>query len=105
MEPDKHKEYTGVSNELILKSARKVASLKVPLTIRIPLIPGYNDSHKNMEECAHFAKEIGVKRIEFLLFHKGQHLYLPTPCDIDLEIALFIKISRGLVNVLVHVFP
>jgi pyruvate formate lyase activating enzyme len=70
MEPKKHKEYTGVEKELILKSAKKVASLKVPMIIRIPLIPGYNDSQKNMEECARFAKEIGVDRIELLAFHR-----------------------------------
>ena len=70
MEPEKHKEYTGVEKELILKSAKKVASLKVPMIIRIPLIPGYNDSQKNMEECARFAKEIGVDRIELLAFHR-----------------------------------
>jgi pyruvate formate lyase activating enzyme len=70
MEPEKHKEYTGVERELILKSAKKVASLKVPMIIRIPLIPGYNDSQKNMEECARFAKEIGVDRIELLAFHR-----------------------------------
>ena len=70
MEPAKHKEYTGVSNELILSSARKLASLGVSMIIRIPLIPGYTDSHKNMEECAHFAQEIGINRIELLPFHR-----------------------------------
>ena len=70
MDPAKHKEYTGVSNELILSSARKLASLGVSMIIRIPLIPGYTDSHKNMEKCAHFAQEIGVNRIELLPFHR-----------------------------------
>lgn len=70
MEPDKHKEYTGVSNELILTSAKKLASLGVPMTIRIPLIPGYNDALSNLEECAHFAKELGVNKIELLEFHR-----------------------------------
>lgn len=69
MEAEKHKEYTGVSNELILASARRLASLGVPMIIRIPLIPGYNDATKNMEECAHFAQEIGINRIELLPFH------------------------------------
>lgn len=70
MESDKHKEYTGVTNELILASARKLTSLGVPMIIRVPLIPGYTDSHKNIEGCAHFAKEIGVNRIELLAFHR-----------------------------------
>lgn len=69
METAKHKEYTGVGNKLILASAKKLASSGIPIIIRIPLIPGYTDSRKNMEGCAHFVKEIGVNRIELLPFH------------------------------------
>ena len=66
----KHKEYTGVSNELILANARKLASRKIPMVIRIPLIPGYNDTDKNSESCARFAKELGINTIELLPFHR-----------------------------------
>ena len=69
MEPKKHKEHTGVSNDLILASAEKLASLGIPMVIRIPLIPCYTDSPNNMEECAHFVKEIGGNAIELLPFH------------------------------------
>ncbi len=69
MDTAKHKEYTGVPNELILASAKKLASLSVPMVIRIPFIPGYTDSHKNMEDCACFAQEIGINSIELLPFH------------------------------------
>lgn len=65
----KHESYTGVSNERILASAKKLSSLGIPMVIRIPFIPGYTDSHKNMEDTAWFAKEIGVHRIELLPFH------------------------------------
>ena len=69
MNTAKHKEYTGVPNELILSSAKKLSSLGIPMVIRIPFIPGYTDSHKNMEDSACFAKEIGISRIELLPFH------------------------------------
>jgi len=70
MNPVQHQEYTGVSTELILKSARKIASQKIPMIIRIPLVPGYNDMRGNIEGCARFAQEIHVGRIELLPFHK-----------------------------------
>jgi pyruvate formate lyase activating enzyme len=70
MDTRKHKVYTGVSNELILASARKLASQKVPMVIRIPLIPGYNDADKDSEECARFARELGINTVELLPFHR-----------------------------------
>ncbi len=70
MDPHKHKEYTGVSNELILANARKLASQKIPMVIRIPLIPGYNDTDKNSESCARFVKGLGINTIELLPFHR-----------------------------------
>lgn len=70
MDPGKHKACTGVSNELILASAKKLASKKIPMVIRIPLIPGYNDTDKNSEECARFATGLGITMVELLPFHR-----------------------------------
>jgi len=70
MDTRKHKAYTGVSNELILASARKLASQKIPMVIRIPLIPGYNDTDKDSAECARFARELGINTVELLPFHR-----------------------------------
>jgi pyruvate formate lyase activating enzyme len=70
MDPQKHQEFTGVSNQLILVNARKLASLKIPMVMRIPLIPGYNDTNENSESCARFIKELGITNVELLPFHK-----------------------------------
>ena len=41
---EKHKEFTGVPNDLILKNAMKIAeSGMTNLVIRVPVIPGFND--------------------------------------------------------------
>ena len=71
MDPTVHKEITGVSNELILENARKISTIK-PMIIRIPVIPGVNDSDDNIENTARFAFELGenLKRIELLPYHK-----------------------------------
>ncbi|MCC8059809.1 MAG: glycyl-radical enzyme activating protein [Clostridiales bacterium] len=58
MDPEKHKEYTGVSNEGILKNIIRInRTLKVPVWIRVPTIPGHNDSDENIEAMAKFVHE------------------------------------------------
>jgi len=66
-----HKELTGVSNELILENARRASKMR-PIIIRIPLIPGYNDTEENLIKTAKFAAELGdnLLRIELLPYHK-----------------------------------
>ena len=45
IDPAKHKEFTGVSNKLILENLMKVFSIfRLPIVIRVPIIPGYTDS-------------------------------------------------------------
>jgi len=72
-----HKELTGVSNELILENARRVSTIH-PMIIRIPVVPGCNDSDDNILATARFATELGenLKRIELLPYHKfGSQTY------------------------------
>ncbi len=66
-----HGELTGVPNQLILENARRVAAMR-PVIIRIPVIPGYNDSEDNMLDTAMFAAKLdkNLKRIELLPYHK-----------------------------------
>jgi len=66
-----HKELTGVSNELILENARKASKMR-PIIIRIPLIPGRNDSEENLLNTAKFAAELGenLLRIDLLPYHE-----------------------------------
>ena len=52
---DLHKKYTGVSNELILENLRRLNKIFSPIIVRIPVIPGYNDSsdvQKNIYKLA-----------------------------------------------------
>lgn len=78
MNPDKHKEYTGKSNELMLKNARKIAgSGMTELSIRIPVIPGFNDTEEEIRDIAGYTKKIGnVRRLHLLPYHRlGQDKY------------------------------
>ena len=71
MDAHVHKEITGVSNERILENARRASAMR-PVIIRIPIVPGLNDSDDNILATARFASELGdnLKRIELLPYHK-----------------------------------
>ncbi len=71
MDPVKHQEYTGQSNELILSNLRRVAEKGVPVVIRVPLIPGYNDSEENLHAMAQAVKEIvPAAMVNILPYHR-----------------------------------
>jgi len=70
---DKHKDLTGVSNELILENAKKIYhELSIPMLARIPIIPGYNDTIENIEATGHFiAHELGNSiKVHILPYHR-----------------------------------
>ncbi len=55
MDAAEHRKLTGVSNELILDNAKRILhEMHVPLIIRVPVVPGYNDSSDNIEALAAF---------------------------------------------------
>lgn len=72
IDPVRHKELTGQSNELIIANLRRVPSLKSPeeVIVRIPVIPGCNDSTENIREMANFLVDLGFKQIELIPYHR-----------------------------------
>lgn len=71
MDDNMHKKYTGVSNEKILKNAKILMQSNKPFRIRVPLIPGVNDTEENIESFAKFIFETNKKTfIELLPYHK-----------------------------------
>lgn len=78
MNPAKHKEFTGRSNELMIENARKIAaSGQTKLSIRVPVIPTFNDTPEEIRDIAQFAGSLpGVERIHLLPYHRlGQDKY------------------------------
>ena len=73
MDPEKHKFYTGVSNDLILENIKKAGQgiPRLKLIIRRPLIPGVNDSKEDLEALGQFLGELpGVDHLQLLPYHK-----------------------------------
>lgn len=76
--PDKHREFTGRSNELMLENAKKIAaSHMTELSIRVPVIPGFNDTLEEIRDIAAYTRALGnVKRLHLLPYHRlGQDKY------------------------------
>jgi pyruvate formate lyase activating enzyme len=81
MDPKKHAEYTGISNESILENIKKVSKVGKPVLIRIPIIPNCNDSEENIKASAEFISEAfggkgSLKQVQLLRFKKlGKEKY------------------------------
>jgi pyruvate formate lyase activating enzyme len=70
-DPIIHKKYTGVDNKLILENLDFLCSSTTKFIIRVPLIPGVNDTEENMEniaELVQYAKSL--IRIEILPYNQ-----------------------------------
>jgi pyruvate formate lyase activating enzyme len=77
MDKKRHMELTGVPNHLILANVKRAAHV-CPMIVRIPVIPGLNDSADNILATARFTRDLGDKvlRLELLPYHPfGIHSY------------------------------
>jgi len=66
-----HKRYTGVDNRPILENLESLCSSGVEFIVRIPLIPGVNDTEDNMRAILNIVKGAAkLVRVEILRYHK-----------------------------------
>lgn len=70
MDDAEHHKNTGVSNKIILENLRRLNALGKEIIIRVPVIPGYTDSPKNLEQTAGFLSALkSVQRVDILPYH------------------------------------
>ncbi len=71
MDPDVHRQYTGVSNARTLKNIQNLNLVPADVVIRIPVIGGVNDSEENIRKSAAFVhKNLPKAKMELLPYHK-----------------------------------
>ena len=71
MNSRKHEEFTTKPNERILENARLIASKARKLIIRVPVIPGFNDTAEEIDAIASFAASLpNVNEIHLLPYHR-----------------------------------
>lgn len=72
MDPAVHNDFTGVQNDLILYNIKWLSNAGKRITIRIPIIPGFNNDKSNIEATAEFVKSLNnVTRIDILPYNRG----------------------------------
>lgn len=71
MDDARHREYTGAPNVLILENLQALGRAAAQIWIRVPIIPGVNDSEAELEAKARFAATLsGVRQVNLLPFHR-----------------------------------
>lgn len=75
-DPDKHLEGTGVALAPILHNLRELIGTGRPVIVRIPVVPGYNDSLTDAGQFGRLLKDLSVRQVDLLPFHQfGQGKY------------------------------
>jgi pyruvate formate lyase activating enzyme len=71
MSENVHKEYTGVSNRLILKNLTWLADHDCVILARLPVIPSINDDETNVNETGKFLQDNRIENIHILPYHRA----------------------------------
>ncbi len=113
MDPEVHKHFIGVDNELILENLKKLSEDGARINIRIPVIDGVNATEEFMNSVVDFLREnnIRVKQVNLLPYHNtGMHKYrkldrsydeehlLKVPEKADMELFKDIFMKHGFSN-------
>jgi pyruvate formate lyase activating enzyme len=72
LNPVKHEEFTGYSNQLILKNLEIILENKKDIQIRIPVIPGFNDDIDHLTCLRNYLaerKSENIRMINLLPYH------------------------------------
>ncbi|MBI4318871.1 MAG: glycyl-radical enzyme activating protein [Chloroflexi bacterium] len=59
MDRQEHRRYTAQYNEVIIRNARVIATRRVRMIARIPMIPGVNGSDENLTALAKLVRSLG----------------------------------------------
>ena len=71
IDDEQHRQYTGVSNQLILSNLQQLSELGHNLIVRIPIIPGVNDDEKTLRQMGEFLASLAiVPPVELLAYHQ-----------------------------------
>lgn len=101
---DKHKEFTGQSNERILNNLKSIREDYPTLKIRVrtPIIPGFNATEEDVKAIIAFLEALPGDKVEYeiLEYHRmGQPKYestgrtYPLPTDLKLDPNIFASLK------------
>ena len=74
LDSEKHKEFTSVDNSQILSNIKRLSSdfKELPILLRTPVIPGFNNSEKAIKDICNFIESLPGHNIfyELLVYHR-----------------------------------
>lgn len=82
IDSERHKKFTGVSNEVVLENFIKICNkfAHIPMVARTPVIPGVNDTDSEIQAIIDFISDVSILiKYELLLYHhfgKPKYTYL-----------------------------
>lgn len=72
IDADKHELFTGVSNSVILKNLRFLSESGCDILVRIPVVPGFNDTNDEIRQITEFLKSLeSIEQIDLLPYNAG----------------------------------
>ena len=70
MDPERHREFTGQDNRLILENLRRLDAAGAAIVLRCPLVPGVNDDQAHLAGIAELANALSqVQEIHLEPYH------------------------------------
>jgi pyruvate formate lyase activating enzyme len=67
---EKHKEFTGADNALILKNLFELDNIGSKIILRCPIIPGLNDRQDHLSKIAHIAERLkNILEVNIMPYH------------------------------------
>ena len=104
-DPALHKQYTGVSNDLILQNIAYLKTSGKPFVFRIPLIPGITDTTANLTAISHIVGDCPVQLLKYNALAGAKYDMLsmtyslsaatPSPAQDDSLLSLFANATWG----------
>ena len=77
MDPEKHRQYTGVDNRIILENLVAISESGSKINIRFPFMPGLNTDDENVKALGEFVSKLkGITGVNILPYHtvaRGKH--------------------------------
>jgi len=70
MDSERHRQFTGVENELILRNLTMLAEGGSAVVVRVPIIPGVNDDAANLDDLSKFLAPLGLREVDLLPYHR-----------------------------------
>lgn len=87
MDDEKHKEYIGTSNKIIIENLKKLSKIHDNINIRLPIIEGVNADLGHINGVVNLIDGMGIQYVNLLPYHDiSQHKYNKLGRDYNSEI-------------------